>query len=171
MKIALCGIAGSGKDYLARSLHEKDYHIISFGAKLKQICADIFPYLIENPIESDKIVKEYGKSHREIWIKIAKSIREVDNMAFVNFLLNSPLSHLENVVITDLRDEIEFNALILQGFIPIFIKPELSAMKPANSYDDRISIIEKKIKHVFINDFKGIQTISLFLKFIEKISK
>jgi hypothetical protein len=177
MRIALFGVAGSGKDFLGSFLkEEREYSSFSFGSSLKEICCEIFDGVIFNPIDSDIVISKYGKSHREIWIRMAKTIREIDNEIFVRKTLEKIEKEEEkgdgkNIIITDLRDEVEYAMLAKQGFVFINVFPKDGrAVKPANEYDDKIKFLSTKNYHIFINDFDERKTLKRFGEFIDRIS-
>ena len=177
MKIAFFGVAGSGKDFLAFALSkQRKFHMLSFGKYLKEICAEIFPEVYPYVEDSDKIIPKYGKSHREIWIEVASSLRKIDNEIFVK-KVEQKIKRVEekekeekpNIIITDLRDEVEYNMLSNHGFIFIHVIPRDGAVKPKNEYDDRIQVLKMKEHQVFINSFEGRKTIDDFIRFLDRL--
>lgn len=115
MKIALIGKSRSGKDTVAEYL-EKKYrlHNYKFSYGITEIIKKYFPSDFEK-----------GVKLREHYIKIGQSLRELDEDVWVNYTLNKInylWGNLENVVISDVRQENEFRRLAKEGFRFIYIK-------------------------------------------------
>lgn len=115
MKIALIGKSRSGKDTVAEYL-EKKYrlHNYKFSYGITEIIKKYFPKDLEK-----------GVKLRGHYIKIGQSLRELDEDVWVNYTLdkiNYLWGSLENVVISDVRQENEFRRLAKEGFRFIYIK-------------------------------------------------
>lgn len=115
MKIALIGKSRSGKDTVAEYL-EKKYrlHNYKFSYGITEIIKKYFPKDLEKGIKL-----------RGHYIKIGQSLRELDEDVWVNYTLNKInylWGSLENVVISDVRQENEFKRLAGRGFRFIYIE-------------------------------------------------
>ncbi|MFT4413211.1 AAA family ATPase [Fredinandcohnia humi] len=109
MKIALTGEMRSGKDTIADYL-QKEYYFtrFAFGDAIKFYCEAIFPGVTKN-----------GQKPRALYQEFGQFCRQFDPDVWVNYLfremertINAGLS----VVITDLRQPNEYNALLKAGF-------------------------------------------------------
>lgn len=115
MKIALIGLSRSGKDtvaeYLVKKYGMRNYKL-SYG--ITEIIKKYFPKDLEK-----------GVKLRGHYIKIGQSLRELDEDVWVNYTLdkiNYLWGNLENLVISDVRQENEFRRLAKEGFRFIYIK-------------------------------------------------
>lgn len=112
--IAIAGNNGAGKTTLANYLNKLDpmFHNISFAAKLRTICAPILGIdpadLMKQEIKNDLSIFP-GHSNRDILIKIAGTIRSMDDNYFVKETLKPIPGKI--LVIDDLRFDIEYNAI------------------------------------------------------------
>jgi adenylate kinase family enzyme len=149
MKLALVGVAGSGKDYLASILIKNlGFNRVSFADPLRAVCASIFDigdYASDD--KKDTIIEQYGMSAREIWIKMSATIRSIDDDIWIDKTadLINQYGDDENIIITDCRTVRETYALHNLGFKFIWInRPENT--KPLNQYDIDNTL---KIAHFF----------------------
>lgn len=114
MKIALIGKSRSGKDtvaeYLVKKYGMRNYKL-SYG--ITEIIKKYFPSDFEK-----------GVKLRGHYIKIGQSLRELDEDVWVNYTLNKInylWGNLENLVISDVRQENEFIRLREEGFKFIYV--------------------------------------------------
>lgn len=114
MKIALIGRSRSGKDtvaeYLVKKYGMRNYKL-SYG--ITEIIKKYFPKELEK-----------GVKLRGHYIKIGQSLRELDEDVWVNYTLNRInylWGNLENLVISDVRQENEFLRLRDEGFKFIYV--------------------------------------------------
>lgn len=114
MKIALIGKSRSGKDTIAEYLEDKyGLHNYKFSYGITEIIKKYFPKDLEK-----------GVKLRGHYIKIGQSLRELDEDVWVNYTLskiNYLWESLENVVISDVRQENEFIRLHKEGFKFIYV--------------------------------------------------
>lgn len=147
MKIALVGIAGSGKDYLANKLKENyGYETIAFATSLKKACVEIFPFMETDPSHEVKDAPigyvsvngstfEVPFSHRDIWLSVSKAIREVYDDIWIHKTLEI-VDRTDSIIITDLRTQNEFNHCKERGIVTIWIEPHQGIENcELNSYD------------------------------------
>lgn len=175
MKIALCGIAGSGKDYFADFIMQKyDYQRLAFANALKETCAEIYPFLKkdypafekEQPLNLEINGNLITKSPREIWLKTSETLREVDPLYFHNksvYKIEQFMNETNNILITDLRMKIEFDSLIDLGFTIIYIEPKQKLYQP-NEFDKQINEFVNYIPYKFTNNFNGTDEFEDYLK-------
>lgn len=115
MKIALIGKSRSGKDTVAEYLvkkHGMRNYKLSYG--ITEIIKKYFPSDFEK-----------GVKLREHYIKIGQTLRELNEDVWVDYTLNKInylWGNLENLVISDVRQENEFRRLAKEGFRFIYIK-------------------------------------------------
>ena len=168
MRIALSGIAGSGKDYFADFLVKKyKFTKMAFADGTRKVTHQLFPQIQEHyePFEKEQKLTHLGidKTPREIWIELSETIRKVDNDYFVKMLDDRiKMTHVENILVTDLRDINEFYYLKDNGFTIIEIIPEKIIYEP-NEYDKRILKFNHMITNKFHNDFNGTQKFENYL--------
>lgn len=115
MKIALIGKSRSGKDTVA------EYLVKKHGMRNYKLSCGITE-IIKKYFPSDF---EKGVKLRGHYIKIGQSLRELDEDVWVNHTLNKInylWGNLENLVISDVRQENEFIRLHEEGFKFIYIK-------------------------------------------------
>ena len=117
MKIALIGRSRSGKDTVAEYLEDKyGLHNYKFSYGITEIIKKYFPKDLEK-----------GVKLRGHYIKIGQSLRELDEDVWVDYTLNKInylWGGLENVVISDVRQENEFLRLREEGFKFIYVDCE-----------------------------------------------
>ena len=166
MKIALCGIAGSGKDYLADWLvQEQSFTKIAFADSVRKITHDLFPFIDEHYDAHDKEMKlPCGYSPRDVWIGLSNELRKYDNEIFLRHTAEKiKMTHVDNIVVTDLRDIIEYEWLEKNGYTIILIERTDKIYEP-NDYDKKILQFVDKIKFVFTNDAQGTTAFNEFLR-------
>ena len=115
MKIALIGLSRSGKDTVA------EYLVKKYGMRNYKLSCGITE-IIKKYFPSDF---EKGVKLRGHYIKIGQSLRELDEDVWVNYTLNKInylWGNLENLVISDVRQENEFRILAKEGFRFIYVK-------------------------------------------------
>lgn len=174
MKIALCGIAGSGKDFLAQSLIDEGYTRFAFADILKNFCSELYPFLKkdypafekEQPLNIDYKGVFIDKTPREIWIETSAFIRKFNPTFFHDLSLKTLSNFNDNIIVPDLRMAIEFEDLQKLGFTIIYIKPNILHYEP-NNFDKQIDEFKDKIDYTFENNFDGLEPFKEFLKNIE----
>lgn len=140
-KIALLGRSGAGKDTFADFLvEERNFTKIFFAEPL---------YLIANEV--------FGmtKKNRELLQDIGIALRGVDEEVLVNNLRKrveeAEKEGIENIIITDVRQKNEFNALKEMGFVFIYIDANLDKRMERIAIRDNIIIDDEYIKRVETN--------------------
>jgi tRNA uridine 5-carbamoylmethylation protein Kti12 len=177
MKIALSGIAGSGKDYLGNHLvKELNFKRFAFADELKKIAKTIYPYLKEDyeafeketPLNIDTGFEKITKTPREIWLVVNK-IREVEDSIFIRRTHETiQASNHSNTLITDVRTLEEFEYCKKHGYTIIHITPSELIYEP-NEYDKQI--LEFKDECVdFYNDFDNPNTLKEFEELVRMLS-
>lgn len=116
MKIALIGKMRSGKDTLAKGLTillPESYAIKSMGNGVREVCMAMYPF-----------GEKKGKN-RDMLQFVGQKMREYDEDVWVNIVIDTISYYgLENVIVTDVRQLNEYEALKKEGFV--FIKLESS---------------------------------------------
>lgn len=140
-RIALLGRSGAGKDTFADFLvEERNFTKMFFAEPL---------YLIANEV--------FGmtKKNRELLQDIGIALRGVDEEVLVNNLKKrveeAEKAGIENIIITDVRQENEFNALKEMGFVFIYIDADLDKRMERIAIRDGIVIDDEYIKRVETN--------------------
>jgi hypothetical protein len=166
MKLALCGASGSGKDFLTTGLVKgMGFVRASFSDQLKKISKQIYPWIEadypavvkEQPLN---IVTDFGHTvthtPRDIWIGL-NALRQFDPHLFVR-MLDNEVSEMVNfgidVVITDVRTDVEYEYIRDNGYTLVFIDPSRTIYKP-NDFDKYALSLESKADVVFYNMFNG----------------
>jgi len=176
MKIALGGIAGSGKDFLAESLAH--YYRVAFANEVKKECSRIFNWMNVDypPLEKEQplnINLSNGKiitaTPREVWLDVAAVMRKYENDIFIRKLHEHlEMVSMDNIIITDVRTKAELEFCKNNGFITIYIEPEKILYEP-NEYDAQLLVIKKDFDYSFVNDFNFHSTKLDFSNFIKKL--
>lgn len=140
-KIALLGRSGAGKDTFADFLvKERNFTKLFFAEPL---------YLIANEVFGME------KKNRELLQDIGMAFRGVDEEFLVKNLKRrveeAEKESVENIIITDVRQENEFNALKEMGFIFIYIDADLDKRMERIAIRDGIVIDDEYIKRVETN--------------------
>ena len=141
-KLALIGIAGSGKDYIAKTL---PHHRVAFADPLRELCISLFPDLAQytSDDKKDQLIPHYGLTARQIWIKISKTVREVDDNIWINRTVDKITRLGETqIVVTDCRTLTEFTILNALGFHTVWIDNPKNT-KPLNQYDKENTMLLK----------------------------
>lgn len=173
MKIAFTGISGSGKDYLIEYLtRNKNFHRVSFSDQLKKLAKKIYPWIEKDypPLIKEKplnLTLSSGEiitnTPREIWIFL-NSLRKIEDGLFVRMLEEElSLLNITNIVISDIRPQIEWDWCKKNGFTTIYIEPLKNIYEP-NDFDKQVLAYKDKSDFVFENDFNGTQKFENFIK-------
>jgi len=176
MKLALIGVSGVGKDYVA-DVFNKEYHYVrfSFSDQLKKLGSKIYPWLKPDysPEEKEKplnfTIQETGEiitdSPRQIWLKL-NALRGIENNLFIRMLDEQiKLVQVENYLISDVRTQNEYDWCKENGFIFIMVKSN-TPLHPENSFDDWVRDIENRglYDYEFTNNFNGTEEIKTFFE-------
>ena len=173
MKLAFTGIAGAGKDYLVNYLvKNNNFYRLSFSDQLKKLATQIYPWLKrdyqpkikETPLNltlpSGEVIT---KTPREIWLSL-NSLRDVEEGIFIRMLQEEMnLLHVDNIVISDIRPQIEWDWCKANNFKTIYIEPVKKIYTP-NDFDKNIIDYKSKADYVFENDFSGVNKFKEFIK-------
>lgn len=140
-KIALLGRSGAGKDTFADFLvEERNFTKMFFAKPLYLVANEVFGMTRKN---------------RELLQDIGIALRGVDEEVLVNNLRKrveeAEKDGVENIIITDVRQENEFNALKEMGFIFIYIDADLDKRMERIALRDGIVIDEEYINRVETN--------------------
>lgn len=172
MKIALAGVAGSGKDYLADCLiNEYNFQRVAFADTLKETVQEIFPWMQkdypanikEQPLNIEINGSLVTKTPREMWLETSKFIRSVDPLYFHKKTMVKIGQMDGNIVITDLRMMVEFQDLRMMGFHTVeIVKPDNPYIP--NDFDKQIDEFRFMIQNTFVNDQVGTDKFKQFLK-------
>lgn len=140
-KIALLGRSGAGKDTFADFLvEERNFRKLFFAEPLYSIANEVFGMTRKN---------------RELLQDIGIALRGVDEEVLVNNLRKrveeAEKDGVENIIITDVRQENEFNALKDMGFVFIYIDADLDKRMERIALRDGIVIDDEYIKRVETN--------------------
>ena len=133
MIIGLYGDSRAGKDSTAAMISEyKNYEWRFFAHALRQILLDIDPYLPEIHRHLRSAVAEYGwnvvkglsESSVDMMISLGQSARDIINPDIWIVPVLSGVDPSENIVISDVRQENEYNAIKeLDGEIWKIVRP------------------------------------------------
>ena len=118
IKLALTGKAGSGKSTIAKRLESYGFVSLSFAHKLKQVCRELYPQLMEG----DK------STYRGLMQKFGDATREIDQFVWLKQVANE----LDNehkgtprIVVTDVRYANEYLMLQSRGYKMIkIVRPD-----------------------------------------------
>lgn len=174
-KIALMGVSGAGKDFIANHLiKEFDYQRFSFSDQLKRIATMIYPWLEKDypPLVKEEplnITLNSGelitKSPRDIWLHL-NALRDIERDIFIR-MLNEEVTNFKdkrkNMLISDIRSEDEFQWCKNSGFKIIFIKPNKKVYK-SYDIDSKIYEMATQADFDFVNNFNGIIDFDLFYR-------
>lgn len=166
--IALIGMAGSGKDFLAAHLvKELQYTRVAFADPLRRTCAAIFDLDEWQSDElKDTIIPKYGKSARQIWLDMSATIRSIDNDIWINQTVDE-ISEYDKVIISDCRTENEMKVLRDLGFTFIWIT-RLDNPKEPNSYDiENTAKLKHLVDYYYDNSYN--RDLRNLINFIESI--
>ncbi len=170
-KVAFCGIAGCGKDTIAKYLiSELNYTRVAFADALRDICASLYPELKEYNSDElkDIIIPKYGMSAREIWIKVSKTLRDIDDDIWISKTSQKLQTIDTNIIVTDCRTFKEFEMLKTSGFKIIWVDNVLNK-KPINEYDKQNTmklqtLCDKVYETSTLTGYKDVSIISKLLK-------
>lgn len=176
-KLAFTGISGSGKDFLVQHLTKnQNYTRVSFSDQLKKLAKIIYPWLELDyaPFEKEQPLnitlssgEKITKTPREIWIHLNK-LRDIEDGLFLRMLEEQlSLLNVPNIVISDIRPQIEWDWCRKNEFTTIYIEPLKKIYKP-NDFDKQVLKYREQADYVFENDFNGI---GKFKEFIQQIQK
>lgn len=168
MKLALVGSKGSGKDFLTDKLIQyKGYQKIAFADALKGYCNKLYPNLEKYNTHEAKDVpvpEDWNKDNetpRDIWERVSREKAKEDDRFFHKMTLkeiNTILNTTDKLVVTDTRNDWEYNDLIKMGFTVIYItRPG----KPVfQGYDERILKFYENIELKYSNETDGVDFIN-----------
>lgn len=142
MKIALCGQLRSGKNLVADILNDIDsFEEIAFAEGIWETIALLFPD------QYDKVNKP-----RKLLQQLGQGMRAIDPNVWVNRLMATVAETEGNIVVTDLRQPNEFNALREAGFFIIRIESSIEArIARAQANGDKFNyndLLHETEKHV-----------------------
>lgn len=112
LKIALCGCMRSGKDSVgAYLISEYGFKRYALGDGIVQITKELFPQEYESGIKPRKLLQEFGQYcvtqiDSEVWVRHMFTRMERDGINLDE----------DNIVITDMRQPHEYDALVERGF-------------------------------------------------------
>lgn len=166
--IALMGVSGAGKDYIADYLvNNHCFTRFSFSDQLKRLANQIYPWLNLDypPIVKEEplnITLESGekitKSPREIWLHL-NSLRDIEKDIFIRMLAEEIRSireagRVDNILISDIRSSDELEWCKSSNFSVIYIKHKKQIYKEYE-IDSHISKNAHLADYTFINNFNG----------------
>ena len=147
IKIALCGQLRSGKNLVANIMNEfAEFEEYAFAEGIWEVIELLFPEQNDKQNKPRKLLQGLGQG-----------LRQIDPDVWVNRLMKRVQdSDLSNIIVTDLRQMNEYNALREAGFFIIRIESSVeSRIKRAEAkgdkfdYNDLLHETEK-----FVNGFK-----------------
>ena len=150
MIIGFTGKAGAGKDTAASYFKNATFFL--FFIRFKEICCFIFG-LSKEQTETLKEVKDprWGITPREIFQKVGKFIRSIDNNYFVNYLKVQLLNGTGKRIITDVRYDNEAQMIKeLGGTIIKIVRPDY--LSDFDNHESENGIMEKYVDVIIIND-------------------
>jgi len=168
MKLALVGSKGSGKDFLTDLLVErKDYKRLAWADSLKEFCNTLYPNLKKYNTHEAKDVpvpeswNTDNETPRDIWERVSREKAQEDDRFFHKLSLNEInkiLEKTDNLVVTDTRNDWEYNDLVKMGFTVIYItRPGKLTFQ---GYDERILKFYKNIELAYNNNTDGLDFIN-----------
>lgn len=180
MKLAFTGISGSGKDFLVSHLIKtQNYTRVSFSDQLKKLAKLIYPWLKQDypPFEKEQPLnitlpsgEKITKSPREIWLHLNK-LRDIEDGIFLRMLEEQlSLLNVPNIVISDIRPQLELDWCKKNGFTTIYVEPLKKIYEP-NDFDKQVLKYKDQADYVFENDFNGITKFKEFIADILKTEK
>ena len=176
MKLALSGISGSGKDYLAKHLIKNhQFTRVSFSDQLKKLAKLIYPWMEQDYPEFEKelplnVVTSRGEkitlTPRQIWLKL-NCLRDIEDGLFIRMLEEEmALKNSDNIVISDIRTKHEFNWCVKNGFTTVYINPT-KYIYERNSFDNQIMEFQELTDFEFVNNFDGLEGFEKFIQLIK----
>lgn len=110
VQIALAGEMRSGKDTVAEYLKKFNFKRYAFGDGIREVTKLLFPHEFDNG-KPRKLLQDFGqeqvKRYKKVWI----------DYTFRKMLYDGIDPNEDNVVITDLRQQHEYEALVESGFM------------------------------------------------------
>lgn len=118
LHIALTGEMRSGKDTIGKYLvKELGFKRFAFGDGIRKTCKQLFPEHFENSVKPRKLLQDFGQFcvgiKRNVWV----------DMLFEE--MNRTTDENDNIVITDLRQPHEYEALVQAGFIIVKVNTDI----------------------------------------------
>lgn len=120
--IALTGGMRSGKDTVGKYLcKQHGFERFAFGDSIRRVCRELFPEAFKHGGKPRKLLQEFGQFcvsiDTNVWVNYL--FQEIDSFGF-------DLKE-DNIVITDLRQPHEYEALRKKGFVIVRVncEPEL----------------------------------------------
>jgi dephospho-CoA kinase len=180
-KIALMGVSGAGKDYIADYLIENyQFMRFSFSDQLKRLAHHIYPWLESDypPIVKEKPLdivldteEHITRSPRDIWLHL-NALRDIEQKIFIRMLSEEikavqEQSRTANLLISDIRSTDEFRWCQSNGFQVIHIKHEKQIYQEYE-IDAQIAKNAASADYTFVNKFNGNEDLKAF--FFEKLS-
>ena len=117
MRIALTGKMRSGKDTVCELLNEIDsFRRIAFGDKIRGVCEELYPELVSTP-----------EKPRFLYQGIGQDLRKYDKGVWLKYLLRQveAMPTETNIVVTDMRQPNEYEALRAEGFTIVRVEADL----------------------------------------------
>lgn len=112
VSIALTGEMRSGKDEVGKILVEEfGFKRYAFGDGIRKVTRKLFPHEFENGVKPRKLLQEFGQE------QVARYPRVWVDACFREMLFDEVDPVTDNVVITDLRQPHEYEALKESGFV------------------------------------------------------
>lgn len=178
MKIALAGVAGSGKNYLADHVTERyGWKQTAFAYPLKKLCTELFPFMQLEPshVTKDKPIGDVlingksfhvSKTHRDIWLETSATVRAIYDDIWIDKTMD--ICHANNsIIITDLRTVKEFDACLRNDIVTIWIEPHGGIDESTlNKYDLHNTMCLRDSCDLFYNN-RHDRDISAFFKIID----
>jgi hypothetical protein len=148
IKLALCGRLRSGKDTAAQYLTLfYDFHPFAFAEPLKRYLHEIFPHVPREP-KPRRLLQLFGQKMREIdpdvWINL--TMRQIDDYLRLHPCECGGSALKPRVVVTDCRQQNEYDHLRAEGFVFIRINAddELRIRRALEAGDD---FTEEDLRH------------------------
>ncbi|AZU61048.1 dephospho-CoA kinase [Neobacillus mesonae] len=143
-KLAICGRARSGKDEIGKYLAEKyAFRRFAFADEMKRLLHDLFPQIPDNP-KPRRAYQVFGEGLRHLDIPGAESvwINRCLRLADAYIWWHSEVDNRgANVVITDLRTQLEYETLRANGFTIIRVTaPEEDRIARAKAAGDDFTL-------------------------------
>ncbi len=180
MKLAFTGISGCGKDYLVSHLiNHHNYTRVSFSDQLKKLAHKIYPWMKQDypPFEKEQPLditlssgEKISLTPRQIWLKL-NCLRDIEDGLFLRMLEEQlSLLNVPNIVISDIRPQLEWEWCKKNEFTTIYIEPLKKIYNP-NDFDKQVLNYKDQADYVFENDFNGIEKFKRFITDIIKGEK
>ena len=177
-KLAFTGITGAGKDFLVQHLVQNyGFKRYSFSDQLKKLQNMTFPWLEldyqpiikEQPLNIQLKYEKIESSPRDVWLFMNK-LRDIENYIFIRMLEDEINSKNEqNIVISDIRPEIEYNWCKENGYKIIFIEPK-EFIYGNDEFGPEVQKHRENADYIFTNNFNGIDEFDIFIKELIHVS-